>query len=134
WSDPHLISIVLNSPPNKPTIEGPVHVLPFITYKYTIYATDDDGDNVRFYIDWGDGSSQWYGPFASGEIATVEHKWKKSSTIKIKARDTVGDESEWTILEIILPKNKALTFNTIILKLLQRFSKFFSILNFLPNL
>ena len=69
-------------------------------------TTDDDEDNIRYYIDWGDGSSKWYGPYASGETFSVQHKWTiKSSIIKVKARDAVGDESEWTTIQISMPRN-----------------------------
>jgi len=113
WSDPLNISIVANNPPNIPDIDGPTHVIPFITYSYTVSTTDEDGDKVLYYIDWGDGGSKWYGPNASGEILTIDHKWNlgKSHTIKIKARDTVGDESEWATLEIFIPKNNKYTFH-----------------------
>ena len=132
WSEPHLISIVANNPPNKPNIDGAVKVLPFIPYTYTISTIDDDGDQVRFYIDWGDGSSQWYGPYASGETFSVEHKWKKGpNTIKVKARDTFGDESEWATLEISITKNYYYTFNTIIQKILERFPRILQILRYL---
>jgi hypothetical protein len=122
WSDPLLISIVENNPPNKPTINGSTKAIPFISYDYTISTTDDDGDNVRFYIDWGDGESIWFGPYASGESFSVKHKWMIGShIIKVKARDSVGDESEWATLEISAPKNNLYTFNIILQRLLQRF-------------
>ena len=130
WSDPLNISIVANNPPNIPDIDGPTHVIPFITYSYTVSTTDEDGDKVLYYIDWGDGGSKWYGPNASGEILTIDHKWNlgKSHTIKIKARDTVGDESEWATLEIFIPKNNKYTFNIILQRLLKQFPHAFPLL------
>ena len=130
WSDPLNISIVANNPPNIPDIDGPTHVIPFISYSYTVSTTDEDGDKVLYYIDWGDGGSKWYGPNASGEILTIDHKWNlgKSHTIKIKARDTVGDESEWATLEIFIPKNNKYTFNIILQRLLQQFPHAFFLL------
>ncbi len=122
WSDPHAITIVLNNPPNKPEINGPTHVMPFITYLYNVNTTDEEGEDVRYYIEWGDGSSQWYGPYASGEIASIEHKWKTGShTIKVKARDATGDESEVSTLEVTMPRNYIIAFNKIMQKILERF-------------
>ena len=130
WSDPLNITIVANNPPNIPDIDGPTHFIPFISYSYTVSTTDEDGDKVLYYIDWGDGGSKWYGPNASGEQITIDHKWNlgKSHTIKVKARDTVGDESEWATLEIFMPKNNLYTFNIILQRLMQQFPHAFFLL------
>jgi hypothetical protein len=107
WSDPLNITIVENNPPNIPNIDGPKNFIPFITYSYTVSTTDEDGDNILYYIDWGDGSSKWYGPYVSGEAFSAEHKWisGKSHTFRVKARDSFGDESEWATFTISLSKN-----------------------------
>ena len=129
WSDPHLISIVANNPPNKPEINGPTNVKPFISYMYTVNTTDEEAEDIRYYIDWGDGGSQWYGPYASGEILSVEHKWKTGShTIKVKARDATGDESEWATLEVTISRNNMHVFSKIMQKLIERFPHFILIL------
>ena len=107
WSDPHAIQIVENNPPNIPNIDGPKNFIPFISYSYNINTTDEDGDELSYYIDWGDGGSQWYGPYASGEKISVEHKWTvgKLHTFKVKARDAVGDDSEWASFTVSLSKS-----------------------------
>jgi len=130
WSDPHTISIVENNPPNIPNIDGPKNFIPFISYSYNINTTDEDGDELRYYIDWGDGSSQWYGPYASGEKISVEHKWTvgKLHTFKVKARDTVGDDSEWATFKVFMPKNNRYTLNILLEKLLERFPNLYIIL------
>ena len=104
WSEAHNISIVENNPPNKPTIDGPVKILPFISYTYTIITIDDDGDNLYYYIDWGGGSSQWIGPYESGQTASVSHKWKSAGTYTIQARakDSYGDYSEWATFSVLV--------------------------------
>ena len=39
-------------------------------------ATDPDGDNVLYYIDWGDGTnSGWLGPYPSGQQASAQKTW-----------------------------------------------------------
>ena len=122
WSEPHAISIVDNNPPNIPTIVGPTKFIPFVPCSFTFNTTDDDGDNVRYYVDWGDGSSQWFGPYASGESFSAEYKWIKGShIIKVKARDTIGDESEWATFTVSFAKNKVLTLNIILQRILERF-------------
>jgi hypothetical protein len=107
WSNPLNISIVENQFPNKPNIDGQANVIPFISYEYTFNSTDDDGDDLRYYVDWGEGESKWYGPYSSGESFSVKHIWTigKSHTIKVKARDSVGDESEWSTFTVSLSRN-----------------------------
>jgi len=107
WSEPHALTIVENQPPNKPVIDGPTKAVPFVSYEYTFITTDDDDDEVSYYIDWGDGESKWYGPYASGELLSLQHKWKpgKTHTIKVKARDSVGDDSEWSTFTVSFSKS-----------------------------
>ena len=107
WSEPHAIAIVENQPPNNPVIDGPAKAVPFVSYEYTFITTDDDEDQISYYIDWGDGESKWYGPYASGELLSLEHKWKpgKTHTIKAKARDSVGDDSEWSTFTVSLSRS-----------------------------
>jgi len=132
WSEPLIVTVTDNTPPDAPFIDGPTNVKPFIPYSYTINTNDADGEDVRYYIDWGDGSSKWYGPYASGEILTVEHKWKTGShTIKVKARDSYGDDSEWTYLEVSAPRNKALMINWLLQRFLDRYPNTFPILKML---
>ena len=68
-------------------------------YTYNTSAVELDGDNIYYFFDWGDGmASEWIGPYKSGEIATASHVWgnKGSYEIKVKAKDELGHESEWS--------------------------------------
>jgi hypothetical protein len=63
-----------------------------------------DGDDVYYWIDWGDGtSSEWIGPYAPGETACVSHEWIDEGTyeIKVKAKDQDG-ESRWAVYSLTL--------------------------------
>jgi len=72
-------------PPNKPTINGPVYGKPFTSYDYKISTLDIDGDDIYYYIDWGDESeSGWIGPYKSGEEITKSHSWSnKNSNLRL---------------------------------------------------
>jgi len=133
WSEPLIVTVTDNNPPEPPIIEGATSVMPFKTYTYTINTTDADGDDVSYYIDWGDGKSEWSGTYASDESFSIEHKWTagKSHTIKVKARDTFDDESDWSYLQVNLPRNKVLEFNLLLQRFLERFSNVFPILKML---
>jgi len=108
WSDALTISIVENEPPNKPTITGQIQGKPGVKYLYTFVTTDPDDDDVYYYVDWGDGNnSGWKGPYDSGEDASATHSWSSPGTytIKVKAKDTLDDESEWGTLDVTMPVN-----------------------------
>ncbi len=94
------ITIITNNPPNKPTTPtGPASGKPGVSYLYTTSTTDPDGDLVSYMWDWGDGTvSSWLGPFNSGATATATHSWTEQGTysIKVKAKDIYGDESDWS--------------------------------------
>jgi hypothetical protein len=61
--------------------------------------------------DWGDGNfSDWLGPFASGVTSNAQHSWtiKGTYSIRVKAKDTNGAESNWSEpLAVTMPRNYA---------------------------
>ena len=102
-----ILAVSIGNAPDAPTIAGPSSGRAGIKYEYTFSSTDDDGDELYYYVDWGDGSSEnWTGPYASGEKVTLEHKWKTRSAyvIKAKAKDIQNVESGWGTLKISMPK------------------------------
>lgn len=106
-SEDKIFKIVLGSPPEKPQITGQTNGTVGDTYTYTFSSTDPDGDNVYYYIDWGDGTNtSWFGPFASGVPQQKDHSWSKKGTytIMIIAKDTKGLESPWGTLKVTMPK------------------------------
>ena len=111
----HDFILMDNQPPSAPDIEGPTvkpasRPLPKVgePWNYTFKSTDPDGDDVYYYIEWGDGTaSGWIGPYASDEEVVVSHTWSEKGdfTISAKAKDIYGAESDWGYLKIIMPKN-----------------------------
>ncbi len=103
-----------NEPPNAPNIQGETNGKHGEEYEYTFSATDPQGDDVYFWIEWGDGDVvEWYGPYNSDEEFTLSHSWteKGGYTIRVKAKDMKESVSEWATLEVTMPKNKAFIFN-----------------------
>ena len=80
-----------------------------------------------FYLcDWGDDSNEtWIGSYKSGQQTSVNHTWNKRGTyiIRVKAKDIHGAESDWTTLEVSMPKNK--TIDSIFLRFLEQSLPFF---------
>ncbi|UCF12047.1 MAG: PQQ-like beta-propeller repeat protein [Thermoplasmatales archaeon] len=88
-----------NEPPEKPNIVGSTEgeILKF--YKYRVKANDPDFNPVSYYIDWGDGSyTGWTIDYGSNKSISRYHQWKipGNYTIKCKAKDTFGEESNWS--------------------------------------
>jgi hypothetical protein len=96
WSEPHIITIVENQPPEKPIIKGPVVGRGGVAYNFTVVITDPEASMFFFRIDWGDGNTTgWFGPYDAGEEVTFSHAWNHVGTysIQVKAKDIYGEES-----------------------------------------
>jgi len=118
-----------NNPPEKPNKpEGPRRGRTETTCRYNSSTTDSDGDQVMYLFDWGDDTnSGWLGPYDSGVVCEASHKWSShgSFLVRVKARDTNFEESEWSDpLGISMPRNKMFS-NSVFLEffemLMQRF-------------
>jgi hypothetical protein len=101
----------ISNPPYAPTIDGEKSGKPGKEYEYTFTAVDPDGDDVKYYIDWEDNSTEWTGFYASGAVVKVKHNWSEKGdyTIKTKAIDTYGAVSDWAEFEVTIPRNIAIT-------------------------
>jgi hypothetical protein len=122
------------NPPCSPTINGPASGKINVQQNYTLNAVDPNEDDVYYYIDWGDMTdSGWVGPFTSGFDAIVNHTWSKKGiyTIRAKAKDINGNESEWATLSVTMPCSYNLPFQPFWEKLLERFPNAFPILRHL---
>ncbi|HEC89554.1 MAG TPA: hypothetical protein ENI44_03110 [Thermoplasmatales archaeon] len=100
-----------NSPPTTPLISGPTSGEAGSSYKYSLYTVDPDDDDIYYYIDWGDGSTtDWIGPYHSGEQIEVHHVWyeKGNYIIMVKTKDIYDAESDWATLEVTMPRNKVI--------------------------
>jgi len=99
----------INQAPSNPTITGPINGKAGTSYDYTFTSTDPDGDQVSYYVDWGDSTNTgWFGPFASGATQTKSHTWtlQGTYTIQAKAKDSYGAESDWGTLAVTMPVNQ----------------------------
>ena len=132
WSDPLIITIYDTNPPEIPTIEGPYWLLPLIPYKFKFSTNESDGEDVYYWIEWGDGEiEEWLGPYRSGETAQLSHKYTSMGIfiIKVKAKDINDIESEEMEKEIkvSLSRNRMIN-NRFIFTYLQKFIARFPLL------
>jgi nitrous oxidase accessory protein len=121
-----------NHPPETPIITGRSTGQPGTPYEYHIVDLDIDGDyNLLYYdIDWGDETTDWLGPYASGEEVKVIHAWFEKGTyeVKVKAYDSFVAESDWATLTVTMPYSYDKPLLQIFQMLFQRFPNAFPIL------
>lgn len=100
--------------PDKPTIEGISQGKAQERYNYHFTTTDPENDEIYYFIEWGDGRTwNWIGPFSSDEQVTKSHQWAREGdyTIRVKAKDSYGVESDWSDpFTISMPKTKNTSF------------------------
>ncbi|UCB58902.1 MAG: hypothetical protein JSV67_00995 [Thermoplasmatales archaeon] len=115
--------------PNKPSRpQGTNSGTPGKSYSYTSFTTDNEGDQIYYWFDWGDGTnSGWLGPFNSGDMCSSSKSWNSRGTfsVKVKAKDTEEHISKWSDpLSVIMPKNKANKVNKLDIMIQQIIEKF----------
>jgi len=139
WYSPILHITVLpdNEAPNKPNKPtGQTKGKTGSQYLYQTSTTDPEGNQIYYMWDWGDGNiSDWLGPFASGAQASAQKSWSTKGTysVKVKAKDIYGGESNWSDpLSITMPKDSSYQFRFLFLQffehLFERFPHAFPVL------
>ena len=105
----YVVEIKFTSPPDKPTITGTTNGKAGTEYPFKISTKDPAGDDVYYCIDWDDGTDEiCIGPYESVQEVNVTHTWteKNTYTLRVKAKDEYGAESDWASIEVKMPKSK----------------------------
>ena len=125
----------INNPPNAPTITGETSGKAGKEYEYTFNATDPNGDDVKYIIDWGDNNTEETGFNASGTDVIVKHTWDEEGTYNITAmaQDIHGAEGPEGTLTINIPRFRTVN-SPLLLQLFEHFQKLFPILRNLLRL
>jgi hypothetical protein len=113
-----------NSPPGKPLIRGESNGEEDKEYSYSFYAIDSDNNPIRFYIEWGDGTtSGWTKKYASKVQYFFDKTFHEPGnyTIRAKVKDVFDAESDWSTFNVTMKKSKAITSNMLLLRILDRF-------------
>ena len=126
WGYLHAFGAVENNqPPETPTIDGPIEGEVRTSLKYIVKAEDFDNTPVSYYFDWDDGTQTQTVDYEPGIPIPRHHTWNRQGTytVKVKAIDTFGLESDWAIFEVTMPRNKPM------MSLFEsRFPRFFNFL------
>jgi hypothetical protein len=126
--------VIGNNPPVTPEKPSGNHICKVNSDNvFKTKTFDPEVDSLYYLFDWGDGSdSKWVGPYDSNEECIQNHQWEStgSFTVKVKAKDETGLESEWSdSMSIIICKsvNKLNFLNELNLKyLFEKILSFFS--------
>jgi len=134
-----------NCPPAPQGISGPSSgkTGKELAFKSTI--TDPDGDNILYKFKVNDEETGWLGPVSSGTEVTYKYTFDEEGTytIKVKAKDEHGLESNWdTSLDIEITKAKGknvgrfieMIQNTVLYQLIQRLLEKFPALTTIFNI
>jgi uncharacterized repeat protein (TIGR01451 family) len=90
----------LNYPPTNPDVYGPTEGFINIEYNFSIASTDIDNNEIRYIVDWDDGTSSESGFLITGESFNITHKWTQPGDYKINVSaddDNTNSTSELTI-------------------------------------
>jgi len=95
----------LNHPPSNPEVTGPQNGLKNVSYNFTFVSTDEDGDEIKYLIDWGDGNTSESDFLPSGIPFSTSYKWIDSGwyNIKIIVDDNETITTDDFTIEIIDP-------------------------------
>jgi hypothetical protein len=103
-----------NHRPEAPTVTGPTSVRFGFGDTWSFNATDPDGDNLTYYVDWGDvcGGAEWHGPYPSGVAIDMDHTYMVVNVLLINsmAVDEHGAESNMTYFEVNITKSVSLKY------------------------
>ena len=114
WSEPLLITVTSDNPTNEaptaPEISGSTSGKAGVEYDYTFVSTDPNSDDLYYVVSWGccGTETHTYGPYASGEVATVSHSWQEQGTftITVKAKDVYELEGPESIFAVTMPRSR----------------------------
>ena len=94
-----VIPFINSTPPDPPTISGPSTGKTGHEYDYRFNTTEYEGEDVYYWIDWGDGNcEEWIGPYPPNQEIIESHIWEEQGEyiIQAKAKDVVDAESNWS--------------------------------------
>lgn len=128
YGDPSLRLYPISNPPSKPnTPDGPNSGRINIEHTFSTSSSDADGDQIRYFFNWGDGNKTLTEYFPSEEIVHVSHRWNTQGTfnLSVKAQDENGVWSKCSDpLPITMPNNKSFGLMNYLTELVNYLSQF----------
>jgi hypothetical protein len=102
----------VNNPPSAPEIDGPYQWPAGEEICFTFHSTDPDADDVKYIIDWGDGTTNETDFTQSCTPVEVCHTYEKMGKYVIKAMSVdIWGNSAWSTFEIEIPRTRTLSYH-----------------------
>jgi hypothetical protein len=123
-----------NSKPNAPTITGDLTGKVKKPHTYNFTASDPDGFNLSYFVDWGDNTTtDWTAFTPSGTPIQLTHTWTKKGdyTIQCKVQDRAQNQSAWATLTVTMPCSSNIPIHPFWEQLFERFPHAFPVLRHL---
>ena len=138
WSEPLLVEVGLgdpdNTPPGVPDVSGTINGKVGTEYPYTFVSVDPEGDDVFYWVLWGDGcpAVEWIGPYSSGEEVTLSHAFLRAGkiTITVQAKDVYDAEGDVGSLDVEMPRFRV-SFNDVFSGFFYRLGQVFPVIKLL---
>jgi hypothetical protein len=120
--------------PTAPIIDGPKEGVAGTELCWTFHSEDDNGDDVKYIIDWGDGNTEEtdFGPECTPVEVCHTYEKKGNYVIKATAEDETGLVSDESTFDVKIPRSR--TVNHPLLRFFERFPNAFPILRQLLGL
>jgi hypothetical protein len=133
--DIYFAPLDIGDAPGAPTIDGPTNGDAGTSYTFTFNAVDPDGDDIRYFIDWGDGTTDSTGFEQSGVDIPFAHTWTSEATYTItaKAEDIYGKIGPEATFTITIPRDKT-SYTPLFLRFLENHPNMFPILRYILGL
>jgi parallel beta-helix repeat protein len=109
--------------PSVPVKEsGSTTFLRAIEQTYIFRSCDCNDDNIKYFVDWGDGNTEETNFIKSGEIVVFKHSWEKTGeyTVKVSSYDYEGTDIPLEF-EVEVLKNYIRTKNSLLSGFLKHF-------------
>lgn len=72
-----------HEPTTPPTPSGYQGGYTGVSYSYIVYSTDPEGTQIKFWVDWDDGTYEWTDYHESGMAVGISHTWSSPGTYNL---------------------------------------------------
>jgi len=108
FGDP-AVTFHISKPPENPEIQGPDSGKINEEYIYEISTIEPDNEDIQYYIEFEETNGYWTEEYYEPEeIVNFNYTWTAKGTysIRVKARDIHGIESDWSNFEVSIAKSR----------------------------
>ena len=99
------VIVIPNHAPSEPVIIGPTEGKVNVNYSFSVFSVDEDLDDIKYTIDWGDGSISESDFIQSGLLFNISHMWLNPGEYKIIVTADDGQTNSTNDLTITITED-----------------------------